>query len=290
LVDLKNLPELKIVANGNFGMSGVMAKKLIERAKLPITLIELNLQPDGSFPKGRPDPLIIENRAETSALIIKEKADLGVAWDADGDRCYIADENGQFIEGCHMTALLAKHLLVKNPGQKILFDPRNVWAVEKTVTEEGGIPIMTRTGHALIKNRMKSEAALFAGEMSGHYYYRDFYNADNGLLTFLYFLEIIAQSKKKVSEIAEPLRQKYFVSGEVNFTIKDAPAIIARLKDEFNNGGLDTTDGVSISFNNWRFNIRTSNTEPLLRLNIEALDAKTCQEQKDKIEKIIEGY
>ena len=204
LVNLSKLPQLKIVANNNFGMSGPLAKQLLQKIGAPVELIELNFAPDGSFPKGRPDPLIPENRAETSTEIRQNGANLGVAWDADGDRCYVADEDGMFIEGCHMTALLAVHLLKKSSGQKIIYDPRNTWAVEAAIKDHQGIPVLSKTGHAFIKNRMKSEGALFAGEMSGHYYYQDFFNADNGIITFLRFLEIIAESQQKVSEIVAP--------------------------------------------------------------------------------------
>ncbi len=290
LVNLKDLPQLKIVANGNFGMSGVMAKKLIEKMELPIELVELNFEPDGTFPKGRPDPLIPENRAETSAQVKENGANMGVAWDADGDRCYIADESGTFIEGCHMTALLAVHLLEKNPKQKILYDPRNIYATRDSITATGGIPIETKTGHTFIKNRMRSEQALFAGEMSGHYYYRDFYNADNGLLTFLYFLELIAQKKQKVSEIAAPLREKYFVSGEINFKVKDAQTAIEAIKKEYPDGKIDTTDGISIDFNSWRFNLRSSNTEPLLRLNVESTDKNICEQKTAELRSLIEDH
>lgn len=285
IVPLKNLKSLKIVANNNFGLSGPLAKQLLEHQQLSqVELVELNFQPDGHFPKGRPDPLIPENRAETSALINKETADLGVAWDADGDRCYIADEQGEFIEGCHLTALLAEHLLKKNPprpgsgqaGEKILYDPRNIWAVEETVKAAGGTPLMNKAGHTFIKNRMKEETALFAGEMSGHFYFRDFFFADNGLLPFLLFLDILSQNPTKtVSQLMAPLRQKYFVSGEINFRVRDVSEAIKAIEQQFSDGQIDRTDGLSVTFDSWRFNLRASNTEPLLRLNVEAKDGDT---------------
>lgn len=288
LVNLDGLKPLKIVANGNFGMSGLLAKRLIEKMNLPITLIELNCQPDGTFPKGRPDPLLVENQKETSAVIREHKADMGVAWDADGDRCYVADENGEFIEGCYMTALLAQYLLRKNPGEKIIYDPRNIWAVESSIKEGGGVPIMNKAGHAFIKERMKKEGALFAGEMSGHYYYRDFFHADNGLITFLYFLGLIAESNgKQISDIVRPLREKFFVSGELNFKVRDVPRAIAGVQDNFSDGKLDETDGVSLNFADWRFNIRSSNTEPLLRLNVEATNRALCDQKTKELKKLI---
>ncbi len=275
LVNLSGLPALKIVANNNFGASGPLAKQLLEKLNAPVELIELNFTPDGSFPKGRPDPLIAENRAETSILVRDHGADLAVSWDADGDRCYIADENGEFIEGCHLTALLAEHLLKKSPGKKVIYDPRNVWAVEGTVKAAGGTPILNKVGHTFIKNRMKQEGALFAGEMSGHFYYQSFWNADNGLLTFLTFLELLAQSGKKVSELVAPLRQEYFMSGEINFRVVDPKAATETVMEEFGDGQVDKTDGVSVDHGDWRFNLRSSNTEPLLRLNVEARDEAT---------------
>jgi len=287
LVDLAKLPSLKIVANNNFGASGPVAKKALQNLQAPVELVELNFAPDGTFPKGRPDPLAPENRAETSMEVKKNNADLGVAWDADGDRCYIADENGEFIEGCHLTALLAEHLLKKHHGERVIYEPRNIWAVEAAIKQNGGVPVMNKAGHTFIKNRMKQEGALFGGEMSGHYYYRDFFNADNGLLTFLYFLEIIAQSGQKVSEIAKPFRDKFFVSGEINFKVKDIQAAIDDVKKQFPDGQLDTTDGISLSFKDWRLNLRPSNTEPLLRLNVEALNRDDCLNRTNRLTEIL---
>lgn len=291
LVGLKNMKPIKIVANGNFGMSGLLVKRLIEKLKLPVDLIELNCQPDGTFPKGRPDPLLAENQAETSKLVLDQHANMGVAWDADGDRFYVADENGEFIEGCYMTALLAQYLLKNHPGEKVLYDPRNIWAVEHLVKESGGIPLESKSGHAFIKERMKKEGALFAGEMSGHYYYQDFYRADNGLLTFLYFLEIIAASgNKKISDIVKPLRDRFFVSGEINFKVKDIELATRSVREHFKGGKLDTIDGISLNFDNWRFNIRSSNTEPLLRLNVEATSKVVCSEKTELLRDLISAF
>lgn len=286
-VDLKSLPKLKMVANNNFGLSGPLAKTLIEKIKAPIEWVELNWQPNGSFPKGQPNPLLESNRAETSQLVRQSSADLAVSWDADGDRCYICDEHGEFIEGCHLTAILAQHLLKKFPGQKVIYDPRNVWAVEETVKAAGGVPVLNKAGHTFIKNRMKQEGALFAGEMSGHFYYRDFFNADNGLLTFLTFLEILAESGQTVSQIAAPFREKYFVSGEINFKVADAAAATKDVEERFKDGQIDRTDGLSIAFDQWRFNLRSSNTEPLLRLNVEARSAATCMNKTNSLTELI---
>jgi len=287
--DLTNLPPLTLVINNNFGVSGVMTQKLIEQLQLPITVIGLNMEPDGRFPKGRPDPLIDENRAETSQLVKNKKANLAVAFDADGDRCYIADENGDFIEGCHLTALLAKHLLQKTPGQKIIYDPRNIWAVEETVLRAGGLPVLNKAGHTFIKNRMRQEDALFAGEMSGHFYFRDYFYADNGIIPFLLILDMLAQTKQKVSELVSELRHKYFVSGEINFTVSDTAVSNKNIEQHFkvDKPKIDRTDGLSMSFNSWRFNLRASNTEPLLRLNVEAKDQALCQRKTEELQALL---
>lgn len=292
--DFESISGLKVVANNNFGMTGAIAEKLLSRLGVQdsIELIKLNFEPDGSFPKGRPDPLIPENRAETSKLVVDSGADLAVAWDADGDRCYIADENGLFIEGCHLTALLAAELLKKHPGEKIIYEPRNIWAAEETIKNNGGIPILNKTGHGFIKNRMKSEDALFAGEMSGHFYFRDFYFADNGLIPFLLVLNIVAANHdKKVSEILQELRGKYFVSGEINFKVANVASALAQIEEKYRDGAIDRTDGLSVSFGSWRFNLRPSNTEPLLRLNVEAKDnAQLCQEKTAELRQLIETF
>ncbi len=284
------LPKIKIVANNNFGVSGVLAKQLLAEIAPQVEIIGLNDTPDGSFPKGRPDPLVPENRAETSGLILKERADLGVAWDADGDRFYLADENGVFVEGCHLTALLAEHLLKPHPGEKIIYDPRNVWATEETVAAAGGQALLNKAGHTFIKNRMKQESALFAGEMSGHFYFRDFFFADNGLIPFLLVLSMLANGKK-VSDLVAPLREKYHVSGEINFEVADVSAKMAEAQAKYAEGQLDTTDGISISFappaDDWRFNLRPSNTEPLLRLNVEGRSAEIVKEKTVELQALL---
>lgn len=287
--ECETISELTIVANANFGMSGVVAEKLLERLGLDtVEFVKLNFEPDGTFPKGRPDPFVPENREETSELIIETKSNIGVAWDADGDRFYVADENGLFVEGCHLTALIAEYLLKKNPGEKILYDPRNIWAQIETVQAAGGVPILNKAGHTFIKNRMRSEDALFAGEMSGHFYFRDFYYADSGLIVFLIILNIIAENPgKSLSEIVKPLRDKYFVSGEINFTVADIPAKLSEFEDKYSDGEFDKTDGLSVSYTDWRFNLRPSNTEPLLRLNVEARSQKLCEEKTAELKDLL---
>ena len=293
-VHFDTAPTLKIVANNNFGLSGTIAQKFLNRIHNDhIQLVELNFEPNGNFPKGRPDPLQIENRQETSELIVETKADFGVAWDADGDRCYISDEKGEPIEGSHLTALLATHLLRNHQGDKVLYDPRNIWAVEESVKTAGGVALLNKAGHTFIKNRMRQEDALFAGEASGHYYFRDFYYADNGLIPFLLVLNIISSSAKKVSEIVSPLRQKYPVSGEMNFEVLDKENTTKLIEKKYGGGSIDRTDGLSISFappaGGWRFNLRSSNTENLLRLNIEARNQKTCDEKTAELTQLVKS-
>jgi phosphomannomutase len=283
-----HLPQgLKIVANNNFGLSGVLAKRLLQEAGAKIKIVGLNDQPDGSFPKGRPDPLVLENRAETSELVKKERADLGVAWDADGDRFYLVDENGVFVEGCHLTAKLADYLLQKHPGEKIIYDPRNVWAVEQTVKTAGGTAVLNKAGHTFIKNRMKKENALFAGEMSGHFYFRDFYYADNGLIPFLLVLSMVAETNQSVSEMFKDLRENYHVSGEINFQVADSNSKMVEIERAYAQGQVDRTDGLSIAFADWRFNLRPSNTEPLLRLNVEGKNQLVVDDNLAKLTKLI---
>lgn len=272
--DLSNIPALTIVANANFGVTGQLVKKYLHQKGLDqIKLIELNFEPDGSFPKGSPSPQLVENRAEVSALVRQNNADFAVSWDPDGDRCFFADENGEFIQGCHLTALLAEQVLADHPGEKVIFDATNVWAAEETIQRSGGVPIINKVGHTFIKNRMKSEEAIFGGENSGHSYFREFYHADNGIIPFLIFLDLLANKKQPVSAIFTDIREHYPVSGELNFKVKNIDEAVSDIKSRFPDGKIDTTDGLSMSFGSWRFNLRASNTEPLLRLNVEARDA-----------------
>jgi phosphomannomutase len=284
---LTGLPKLKIVANNNFGMSGPIAKQALTKIDAPVELIELNFQPDGTFPKGRPDPSLPANRAEVTELIKANQANLGVAWDADGDRCFIVDEHGEFLDGCYLTAILASQLLAKNPGQKIVYTPQNIWAVERTIKTAGGVPIICKHGHSFIKAKMRAEDGLFAGEKSGHCYYRDFFFADNGLITFLTFLEVIATTGQTVSQIVQPLRDKYFMADELSFKVDNIEQTINDVRGRFPEGEPNTLDGVSLDFGAWRLNIYASGTEPLVRLNIEATNQQLLDEQITAVTKII---
>ena len=293
-VHFDSASNLKIIANNNFGLSGPVASKFLDRlGSNHINLIELNFQPDGRFPKGRPDPSRTENRQETSDLVQTTGADFGVAWDADGDRFFLTDEKGVFAEGCYLTALLAEYLLKESAGRRtgqgIIYDPRNIWAVESVIDASGGVKLINQIGHSFIKNRMKKEDALFAGEMSGHYYFRDFYYADNGLIPFLLILNIIGNSKQKVSDIVAPLREQFPVSGEINFEVSDKDKAIRRIEEKYHDGSVDRIDGLSISFDNWRFNLRASNTENLLRLNVEARSQDICDEKTAEVSDVVKS-
>lgn len=286
-IDISKLKPLTIVANGNFGMAGTVVQTLLE--KIPTKLILLNEKPDGSFPKGRPDPMIPENRMETQELVLQNGADLGVAWDADADRCFFYDEKGEFIHGYYITALLAQILLRKNPGEKIIFDPRLTRATTDFVLSSGGIPVINKSGHTFIKERMRKENALFAGEVSAHYYFRDNFYADNGMIPFLLILEELSISGKKLSELVQILRTTYPVMDETNFKVKNVAETIQNLKLHYS-GSTATfieIDGVSVEFPEWRFNVRGSNTEPLLRLNIEASNSELLKEKFNEVTEII---
>lgn len=284
-IDVKKLGKLKVVVNGNFGLAVTMIKKAL--AGTPVELIELNGEPDGSFPKGRPDPLIPENRHETIQLIIKEGADLGIAWDADADRVFFYDENGDFIDGYYMTAILAEMMLKKYPDSKIVHEPRLVWAIKDAIQNNGGTAIQNKAGHTFIKDRMRKEDAVFAGETSAHYYFKDNFYCDNGMIPALMILERLSESKEKLSDIAQPYRDKYFISGEINSEVDSGEEIIKQLEKTYSDGQIDKTDGLVSEYSDWRFNVRMSNTEPLIRLNVEAKSQDLMEKKRDELLSII---
>ncbi|MBI4395164.1 MAG: phosphomannomutase/phosphoglucomutase [Candidatus Omnitrophica bacterium] len=282
MFDISAVKPLKVVANGMFGP----IIKIARRLPLPITWVTVNEEPDGNFPKGPPDPLLKENQAETSELVKTSKADFGVAWDGDADRFFLFDENGRWIPGYYITAFLGADFARKIPGAKIIHDTRLTWATKEIVKAVNGVPLENKVGHSFLKERMRREDAVFAGEMSGHYYFRDFYYADNGLIPFLLILEIISQSSKKVSEIFSSYFSKYFISGEINtkLNISQRPAdILAELEKKYNDAKIEHIDGLSLEYPDWRANIRTSNTEPLLRLNVEGKSQAIVDEKTREI-------
>lgn len=269
--DFAKFKNFKIVANPNFGVAGRALDKVLEGTNISIE--KLNYTPDGNFPKGRPDPLIPENRDEISKLVVAVDADFGVAWDADADRCFFFTEKGEFIEGYFVTALLAQIFLQRSSGEKIIHDTRLTWAIEDIVKSNAGVDIATKAGHSFIKERMRKENAIFGGEMSAHYYFRDYFFCDNGMIPLVMMMEFLSTQEKTLSEIMhEMFWQKYFVSGEINTQVQNVQAVIAKAKEIYSAGAvkIDETDGISIDFVDWRFNFRGSNTEPVIRLNVEA--------------------
>jgi phosphomannomutase len=277
---------LKVVADTGNGMVGPILQRVY--AKLPVELVGLYLDPDGTLPNHGLDPLQPENRAELERRVVSERADVGFAFDGDGDRFFTIDDRGQFVAGDYMTALLGRYLLQKKPGSKIVYDVRASWAVPELITASGGTPLMERVGHAFIKRRMASEGALFGGEVTGHYYFQDFNYADSGIIPSLLIMEMLAKTGKKMSELLEPLEAKYFISGEINTKVADSKAKMEELAQRYADGKIERMDGVSVSYDTWHFNVRGSNTEPLLRLNIESVASPAeMQQKRDEVLAII---
>jgi len=286
-IDTSVIKPFTFVGNANFGYVCFPASALVKT--LGLNLIPLNFVPDGTFPKGPPDPMLPENRIETERLTKSSGASFGVAWDADADRCMFVDETGEFISGAYTTALLADILLTKKGNDnRIIFDPRVIWPALKVCEQHGATAIISKGGHAFMKERMRKEDAIFAGEMSGHYYFRENFFADNGVIPFLLVMEHLAKTDKPFSEVMRPYMEGHFMSGELNYRVKDIKKVIADVKQKFAADGTeDFTDGYSLESGDWRFNIRPSNTEPLLRLNIEARQAGLVDKIRAEIEAII---
>ena len=286
-IDPTVIKPFTFVGNANFGYVCYGASNIVK--KLGLNLLPLNFVPDGTFPKGPPDPMLPENRIETERLVKSSGASFGVAWDADADRCMFFDETGEFISGAYITALLADILLTKTGGDnKIIFDPRVIWPTQKVCELRGAEAIISKGGHAFMKERMRRENALFAGEMSGHYYFRDNFFADNGMIPFLLVVEHLSTTGKPFSEVMRPFTEGHYMTGELNYRVKDIKQVISDVKDRFSKEGKeDFTDGYSLDTADWRFNIRPSNTEPLLRLNIEAHKPGLIEKVREDIESII---
>lgn len=282
--DFSKFKNFKVVANPNFGVAGRALDKILEGTSIAVE--RLNYTPDGNFPKGRPDPLIPENREEISKIVVEVGADFGVAWDADADRCFFFTEKGEFIEGYFVTALLAEIFLQRKTGEKIIHDTRLTWAIEDIVKKNGGIDIATKAGHSFIKERMRKENAVFGGEMSAHYYFRDYFFCDNGMIPLVMMMEFLSTQEKTLSEIMhEMFWDKYYVSGEINTQVADVKMVIVKAREIYSEGAMkiDETDGVSIDHNDWRFNFRGSNTEPLIRLNVEARNRELMEEKTKEL-------
>jgi len=247
-------------------------------------------EPDGSFPNHEPNPLLPENREFITAKVTEERADLGIAFDGDADRCFFVDDSGEFVPGDFVTALLAESMLAKEPGAKIIYDVRASWAVPDTIESRGGVALVNRVGHAFIKHRMRKEDAVFAGEVSGHYYFRDFFKADSGTIPALLMLELVSKSEKRLSEILRPYRERYFLTGELNTPVTDVALKLQELKEHFRSQGeISHLDGISVTARDWHLNVRPSNTEPLLRLNLEALDPELMARKRDEALSVIRG-
>ena len=278
-IDPSNVKAMKVVVDGGNGMAGPMVGPILE--KLPLELEEMYFVPDGEFPDHEPNPLLEENRRMIIERVKSSGADLGIAWDGDADRCFFIDGNGSFCDGDFICALLARSVLQKNPGATILYDPRSSRAVPDLVAAEGGRSDLSRVGHAFFKARMREEGAAFGGEVSGHYYFRDFWNADSGTIPALLVLELLSLDGRTLAELMEEFRSRYFISGEINSEVGDQEAKMREIEERYGQGAEVThLDGVSIDFEDWHFNVRPSNTEPLLRLNLESLVSREDMERR----------
>jgi len=287
-IDPRAVKPLRVVVDGGNGMAGPMVGPLLER--LGLDLITTYWEPDGNFPDHEPNPLLPENREFIMRKVVEERADLGIAWDGDADRCFFIDDTGRFVDGDFLTALLAEALLEKAPGATILYDVRASRAVRDVVRANHGTALMNRVGHAFFKTRMRETAAIFGGEVSGHYYFQQFYNADSGTLPALLMLELLSKKEARLSELLEPLRSRYFISGEINSEVADARAKLAELERRYSDARIQHLDGLSVDYDDWHFNVRPSNTEPLLRLTLESLVSQEHMERRrDEVLAVIRG-
>ncbi|MCA1959458.1 MAG: phosphomannomutase [Desulfomonile sp.] len=289
-VDPKGLRKLKLVMNCGNGCAGPILDKI--HPHLPLDFITMFPEPDGTFPNGIPNPLLPENRGVTAAEVLAARADMGVAWDGDCDRCFFFDEQGRFLEGYYLVGFLAQAFLKRHPGAKIVHDPRLIWNTIEMVKEAGGVPVMSKAGHAFIKERMRTEDAVYGGEMSAHHYFKTFAYCDSGMIPWLLLAEIVSNEGRPLSELMQARIDKYPVSGEINRTVADSKAVLRRIEEVYRaqGGAFDYTDGVSVEFEKWRFNVRPSNTEPVIRLNVETRQDKILlQEKTEEILELIES-
>lgn len=287
-IDPSAIKPMKVVVDGGNGMGGPMIGPILE--KLPLELEEMYFVPNGEFPDHEPNPLLEENRAMIMERVRATGADLGIAWDGDADRCFFIDGSGEFCDGDFICALLARSILAKNPGATILYDPRSSRAVPDLVAAEGGRSDLSRVGHAFFKARMREEGATFGGEVSGHYYFRDFWNADSGTIPALLMLELLSKDGRTIGELMEEFRSKYFISGEINSEVADQAAKLDEIRARYGDGEIAELDGVSVDYPEWHFNVRPSNTEPLLRLNLESLLSREDMERRrDEVLGLIRG-
>jgi phosphomannomutase len=277
-IDTSAIRKMKVVLDGGNGMAGAMVGPILD--ELPLDQVATYWEPDGNFPDHEPNPLLPENRSFIMKKVLSEGAELGIAWDGDADRCFFIDDTGKFVDGDFLTALLAQSILKKEPGALILYDVHASRAVRHTVEEAGGHAEVNRVGHAFFKTRMRKEGAAFGGEVSGHYYFREFYCADSGTLPALLILELLSHEGKRMSELLAPYRDNYFISGEINSEVQDQEGKMKELAEHYSDAEVSWLDGVSVDYDDWHFNVRPSNTEPLLRLNLESLDSPDDMAQK----------
>jgi phosphomannomutase len=277
-IDAHRIRPLKVVLDGGNGMAGPMVGPLLD--SFPIEQVRTYWEPDGEFPDHEPNPLLPENRQFIIEKLREADADLGIAWDGDADRCFFIDDTGEFVAGDFLTALLGESIVRKEPGALVLYDVRASRAVRNVVERAGGHAAVNRVGHAFFKTRMRDTGAAFGGEVSGHYYFRDFYRADSGTIPALLILELLSVEGRKLSELLEPLRSRYFISGEINSEVEDQEAKMQEIVERYSNGELSRLDGISVDYDDWHFNVRPSNTEPLLRLNLESLVSREDMEAR----------
>ncbi|WP_371381776.1 phosphomannomutase [Sporomusa aerivorans] len=289
-VDRAELKPVKVVVNAGNGAAGAVLDAL--EPHLPFTFVKVNHKPDGNFPNGVPNPLLVENREATAKVVRDTGADIGIAWDGDFDRCFLFDEQGDFIEGYYLVGFLAHAFLRRNPGAKIIYDPRLTWNTIELVEKAGGIPVLSKSGHAFIKERMRKEDAVYGGEMSAHHYFKDFSYCDSGMIPWLLVLAIMCREGRPLSELMRERVSCYPVSGEINSTVDDARAVLEKIEAKFAPGAIavDKVDGLSIEYENWRFNLRMSNTEPVIRLNVESrCDVKLMAQKTEELLALIRG-
>jgi len=289
-IDPSMIRPFSVVLDAGSGMGGLVAPALFDR--LPCRTTRLCFEIDGTFPNHEANPLIEENRRDITAEVIRRHADVGIAWDGDADRCFFIDGSGEFVSGDFVTALLAEAFLLKHPGATIIYDLRASHAVRDVVARYGGRALRNRVGHAFIKRRMREEDAIFGGEVTGHYYFRDFYYADNGFIPALLMLELMSRKNQSLGELLQPFRERYFISGEINTRLSsmtEVPRTLAAIEARYRDATIDRTDGISVDYPDWHFNVRPSNTEPLLRLNLEAGTPDLMARKRDEVLGLIRG-
>lgn len=296
-IDLSKIRPLKLVMNAGNGAAGHVVDAIEEKFKalnIPVEFIKIHNHPDGTFPNGIPNPILVENRDSTRNAVLIHHADMGIAWDGDFDRCFLFDEKGQFIEGYYIVGLLAQAFLLKQAGEKIVHDPRLVWNTLDIIEQYNGIAVQSKSGHAFIKDVMREHNAAYGGEMSAHHYFRDFAYCDSGMIPWLLAILVVSETQKSLSSLVEGMIERFPCSGEINFKVEDTQKTIQKIFDHFAdlNPAIDQTDGISLDFGAWRLNVRASNTEPLLRLNIESRadkNPKPMQDYVDELTQLIQG-